>query len=120
MSASRNSSPIRWRRRRTEHNLGETSAEVGVKQRWLLPTSRIRLGGQAEGLSVVRDASGAETVLVTVNGSTFVVQSGELEEWAGADQPAHSARPQSVTLRNGQIAVVSGDTLMIAVPWGPT
>lgn len=102
-----------------EHNLGETNAEVRIKQRWLLPTSRFRLGGQAEGLSAVYDDSGTERVLVKVNRRTFVVQSGELEEWLGAEQPTHSARPKSVALRNGQIAVVSNDILMIAVPWSP-
>ncbi len=102
-----------------EHNLTETNAEVRIKQRWLLPTRRIWLGGTAEAIGMVRSQDGESVLAVRVNERTLAVLNGELEEWADAELPRRSGSALSVTLKSREVAAISGETLVIAVPWGP-
>lgn len=104
-----------------EHNLSESDAEVRVTQRWLLPTRSERLPGPAEGVSIARTRTGEPVVLVSLDERTLAVAHDGLVEWRGSGggrQRRAATNPLSVSLPNGQVAAIAGDTLIVAVPWG--
>lgn len=105
-----------------EHNLQKSEAEVRITQRWLLPVRSVRLPGRADGLFMTRSNSGTDTIVVVSIGKQLLALGRDgLFEWHGAERETWRRRqnPLSVSLPNGQVAAIAGDSLILAIASRP-
>ncbi|KPM55024.1 hypothetical protein ACG83_16905 [Frankia sp. R43] len=102
-----------------EHDLPAAPDGARLIQRWLLPTQVVALPAPAASLFRLEDGVGVRTV---DGGLTVWSPTGEVREVAGAgprEEPAGAEPPPfSVTLRDGRVAAIHDDRLVVAIPFG--